>query len=54
MSPAKVAVPLNAGEFENTRRLVPVSSVSALSMLAESAVVVALLCASRKSARDAV
>ena len=50
----KVAVPENAGDAEKTRRPDPVSSVSELESAAESAVVVALLCASVKSALLAV
>jgi hypothetical protein len=50
----KVAVPENAGEAEKTNRFVPVSFVIEDAKSDEAAVVVALLEASRKSARDAV
>ena len=54
VSALKVAVPEKAGLFEKTRRFEPVSSVRELLSDADSAVVVALLCASVKRARDAV
>jgi hypothetical protein len=50
----KVAVPENAGAFENTRRPVPVSSVSEFKSAAESAVVVARDEESKNNPRDAV
>ena len=50
----KVAVPANAGEVEKTTLLVPVSSDNEFAKKSDVAVVVALLDASKKSARDAV
>jgi hypothetical protein len=54
VSALNVAVPENAGAFEKTRRPEPVSSVSEDAKSDEAAVVVALLCASTKSALLAV